>query len=318
MGSNLNGLLGSLSVFLKRDKRRGQWSDLVLGRRLGHTHQHCPTHSSKAADEQDKTIPSSSKTHSTVEEWQTVSFPKKKTIAKPSTNVVKEPAKGDQTQVKFYDVTSDKFLRSNSFTATANNSDLGTTEMNHAKLHQNSKKDFKNKQKKRKKKVIVGQQGPPPPGTSGNSDLSKVSHGIGLAGALNSNYSPLINSSSAPLMLENPNGVRYPIPLGENPMNASVSAYSGRSNTIATRDNHHPRTVDMTNTVMSINFSSNSTGLLNPQIPIKGHIFAPLTNNRNSSSKQQPTVSEGDSLLYNCTTSSQPATNVMGRTSVSG
>ncbi|KAM3305640.1 hypothetical protein P3S67_012507 [Capsicum chacoense] len=158
--------------------------------------------------------------------------------------------------------------------------------------------------------------GPPPSSIFGNFDLPKVIPGIGIAGALNPNHSPLINSISTPLMLEYPNGVHYPTPLGKNPMNASTPTYFGRSNTIATKDNHHLKTVDMTKTVLSINYSFNPPGILNPQIPNKGHILVPSTNNGNFSSQQQPIITEGAPLIHNCATSIQPDTNVMGRTSI--
>ncbi|KAF3614437.1 hypothetical protein FXO37_35945 [Capsicum annuum] len=199
-----------------------------------------------------------SKTHSTAEEWKTVSFLKKKTIAKPPTNAGKESSKGDQTQ------------------------------------------------------------GPSLSGSTGISDLPKVSPGIGPVGALNANHSPPINSIATSLMLESPNGVRYPTPLGETPINVFVYAYSGKSNSITTRDNHHPRSVDMTNEVMSINSSSDLSASLNPQIPNKEHIPAPSTNNESSSSQQKPTVSKGTSLLHDCTTSIQPGTNIVGGTGTSG
>ncbi|KAF3620535.1 hypothetical protein FXO37_33221 [Capsicum annuum] len=163
---------------------------------------------------------------------------------------------------------------------------------------------------------MVGQQGSPPSGTFGISDVPKVSPAIGPVGTLNTNRSPLINSISALLMLESPNGVRCPTPLGENPMNASVSVYSGRSNTITTRDNHHPRTVDITKVVMSINFSFNLSTLLNPQILNKYHIHATPTNN-GISHPQQYAISKGSYLLQDCTASIQSDTNVVGETRTS-
>lgn len=84
----------------------------------------------------DKTKPSSSKPPTTFEEWQTITFAKKKVGTKlhQSLNEGKGIARGDQAQVKVYDTASGKFLNPNSFMAISTNVDYG----NYGKEHANT------------------------------------------------------------------------------------------------------------------------------------------------------------------------------------
>lgn len=73
----------------------------------------------------DKTNPSSSKSSNTSEEWQTITFSKKKASTKQHQSLKKgkRTTKEDQTQIKIYGAASGKFLNPNSFTPITNAND---------------------------------------------------------------------------------------------------------------------------------------------------------------------------------------------------